>query len=307
MTNTDKVPVKMHADELDIGVDLVTRLLSQQFPKWSNLPIERVVSSGTNNAVFKLGDSMAVRLPRIPNAVKHIDTARTWLSKLAPHLPVAVPMPLGLGEPSEGYPWPWTIYTWLDGVNPKEGQVTELFAKDLAGFIAAMRNIDTTDAPKARRGAPLHVQDPRARQALKDLTGIIDTKTATKIWDKCLQAPPWDKEPVWVHGDLMPANLLASNNRLSGVCDFEGVGIGDPACDLIPAWNLFPTTVRGAFKAAANVDDATWERGKGWAFSMALIQLPYYKDTNPVMADNARYVIGEVLATGIYEVRSRTA
>lgn len=111
MTNTDKVPVKMHADELDIEVGLVTRLLAKQFPKWSKLPVKRVVSSGTNNALFQLGDSMVVRLPRIPNAVKHIDTGRTWLSKLAPYLPVAVPIPLGWGEPDENYPWPWTIYT----------------------------------------------------------------------------------------------------------------------------------------------------------------------------------------------------
>lgn len=288
----------MHADELDIDSGLVARLLANQFPEWSKLPLERVVSSGTNNALFKLGDTMAVRLPRIPSAVKHLDTERTWLPKLAPHLPVAVPQPLGLGEPDEGYPWPWTIYTWLDGVNPEAGKVTELLAKDLAAFITAMRGVDTTGAPQARRGRPLAVQDADARQAIKNLEGMIDTKAAAKIWNRYLRTPTWNKEPVWVHGDIMPANLLVSDGRLSGICDFEGVGIGDPACDLIPAWNLLPASTRDTFRAAVRVDDATWERGKGWALSMALVQLPYYKDTNPVMADNARYVIREVLAEG---------
>jgi len=287
---------KMHADELEVDIELVARLVAKQFPKWSKLPLKRVVSSGTNNALFKLGATMAVRLPRIQNAVQHIDTERTWLPKLAPHLPVAVPLPLGLGKRDENYPWPWTIYTWLDGTNPEAGKATESLAKDLAGFITALRSIDTTGAPQARRGRPLTVQDEDTRQAIQDLVGIIDAKAATEIWDKCLQAPSWDKEPVWVHGDLMPANLLTVDDRLTGVCDFEGVGIGDPACDLIPAWNLLSASTRASFRAAVNVDDATWERGKGWAFSMALIQLPYYKDTNPAMADNARYVISQVLA-----------
>src|ERR1022692_638342 len=120
--------MKMHADEIDIDADLVASLLAKQFPEWSKLPLKRVASSGTNNALFKLGDDMAVRLPRIPNAVKHVDTERTWLPKLAPHLPVAVPLPLGLGKPDEGYPWPWTIYTWLDGVNPEAGKAAEAIA-----------------------------------------------------------------------------------------------------------------------------------------------------------------------------------
>lgn len=290
--------MKMHADEVDIDEELVKRLLNDQFPKWSNLSLKRIISSGTNNALFKLGDDMAVRLPRIPNAVKHIDTERTWLPKLAPHLPVAVPHPLGLGEPDEGYPWPWTIYTWLDGVNPEAGQENgaELLAKDLAAFVVAIRSIDTTDAPQARRGGGLAtVQDADARQAIKNLEGMIDTKATAEVWDRCLKTPLWDKEPVWIHGDITPANLLVSDGRLAGVCDFECIGIGDPACDLISAWNLLPASARDVFRAAVNVDDATWDRGKGWALSIALIQLPYYKDTNPVMAANARHVIKEIL------------
>ena len=288
----------MHADEVDIDAQLVQRLLAIQFPKWAKLPIKQVVSAGTNNALYKLGEDMVVRLPRIESAVKHIDTERTWLPRLAPQLPVAVPLPLGLGTASEGFPWPWTIYTWLDGVNPEADHLVEpgLLAQDIADFILAMQKVELLDGPPARRGEPLQTQNLQVRQALIALEGVIDTGAATKTWKECLKLPAWYKPPVWVHGDLMPGNLLIVSNRLSAVVDFEGVGMGDPACDLIVAWNLLPANVRDDFRNTVSVDDATWERGKGWAFSMAIIQLPYYKDTNPIMAANARYVIGEVLA-----------
>lgn len=290
--------VKMHVDEIEIGIGLVKRIVAEQFPGWADLPLKKVMSSGTNNALFKLGDGMVVRLPRISSAVKHINTERTWLPKLAPHLPVSVPLPLGLGYPSKGYPWPWTIYTWLEGLNPDVDLLTEpeLLASDIAQFITDMHRIDPTDAPPARRGAPLEVQDPQVRQALKDLHDVIDIAAATRIWEECLQVPAWAQPPIWVHGDLMHGNLLVTEGRLSGVIDFEGVGIGDPACDLIPAWNLLPVSARDTFKITSNVDNDTWLRGKGWAFSMALIQLPYYKNTNLILAANADHVIKEVLA-----------
>lgn len=128
--------------------------------------------------------------------------------------------------------------------------------------------------------------------------GIIDTEAATAAWEVSLRAPGWDGPPVWVHSDLMPGNLLsdrAGRGRLGGVIDFGTVGVGEPASDLIPAWNLLPAGVRDGFRTALAADDAAWARGRGWALSMALIQLPYYLHTNPTLAENARHVIAEVL------------
>lgn len=186
---------------------------------------------------------------------------------------------------------------WLDGENPTAGHLTEprLLAKDLAEFVAAFRQIDLPDGPSAYRGGPLATQDAATRTAIDDLRGMVDTDAVTAAWEVALKAPEWHGPPVWVHSDLMPGNLLIVQGRLSAVIDFGTVGVGDPACDLIVAWNLLPAGVRNAFRTTLQVDDATWARGRGRALSMALIALPYYQDTNPVMATNARHVIHEVL------------
>ncbi|WP_329385933.1 aminoglycoside phosphotransferase family protein [Streptomyces sp. NBC_01716] len=306
----------MHADEVPTDVDLVRRLLAAQFPHWAGLPVEHFPSGGTVNAVYRLGDDMAVRLPRIEGGVADVAKEHRWLPWLAPRLPVPVPTVLGLGEPAEGYPWPWSVNRWLDGVHPEAGRLAQPgpLAADLAGFVMALRPLDTTDAPRAYRSGPLAEDDDPTRAALSDLRelgelgdrgelgdlgavgGTIDIEAATAAWDADLRAPDWDGPPVWVHSDLMPDNLLVDGGRLSGVIDFGTMGVGDPASDLIPAWNLFPAGVRDGFRTALAADDATWARGRGRALSMALIQLPYYLHTNPRIAANARHVIREVLA-----------
>jgi aminoglycoside phosphotransferase (APT) family kinase protein len=168
---------------------------------------------------------------------------------------------------------------------------------DLAECVTALGRIDPTDGPPAYRGGPLAEQDAGTRSAIEALGGMIDTEAATAAWDESLlQARFWTGPPVWVHGDLMPGNLLTVDGRLSAVIDFGTVGVGDPACDLIVAWNLLPAEARNVYRDALQVDDAAWARGRGRALSMALIQLPYYKDTNPGMAANARHVIKEVIA-----------
>jgi aminoglycoside phosphotransferase (APT) family kinase protein len=289
---------KMHADEMDTDVRLVGRLLAGQFPQWAHLPLEPVPSAGTDNALYRLGDDMAVRLPRIQWAVEDVDKEHQWLPRLAPLLPVAVPVPLGKGEPAEGYPWHWSIYPWLDGENPAVDGITDpgSLATELAQFVAALHRIDPTGGPPASRGIPLADRDAPTRTAIDALQGIVDTAAATAAWDAAAQTPAWPGPPVWVHGDLSPGNLLTVDGRLSAVIDFGGLGVGDPACDLIVAWNLLPANTRNVLRAALRVDDATWERGRGWALSIALIQLPYYHRTNPVLAASARYVISEVLA-----------
>jgi aminoglycoside phosphotransferase (APT) family kinase protein len=289
---------RMHADQLDIDVPLVRRMLAEQFPQWSHLPIEPFPSGGTVNALYRLGDDMAVRLPLIAGAVGDVEKEQRWLPRLAPLLPVAIPIVLGRGVPAAGYPWPWSVYRWLEGENPIVGRIADPvgLATDLAGFITALQRIHPADGPPAYRGVPLATNDSPTRAAIDELHGTVDSEAAAAAWDAALRTPGWPGPPVWVHSDLMPGNLLISRGRLSAVIDFGTAGVGDPACDLIVAWNLLPAGVRNVFRAALDVDDATWARGRGWALSMALIQLPYYQDTNPVIAANARHVINEVLA-----------
>ncbi|MET8011329.1 aminoglycoside phosphotransferase family protein [Streptomyces sp. NPDC005271] len=288
----------MHDGEWPIDAGLVRRLLAAQFPRWAGLTIEPVPSSGTMNALFRLGDELAVRLPRIDGAAPDVEREHHWLPRLAPLLPCAIPVTLGKGAPADGYPWPWSVNRWLDGENPEAGRIAGpgRLAADLAEFIATMRRIDPAGGPPAYRGGPLTEEDRETRAAIGALRGTIDTEAATAAWDAALAAPAWAGPPVWVHADLMPGNLLIAGGRLSAVIDFATAGVGDPACDLIPAWNLLPAGVRNDFRDALGVDDATWARGRGRALSMALIQLPYYRDTNPVLAANARHVIHEVLA-----------
>jgi aminoglycoside phosphotransferase (APT) family kinase protein len=118
----------------------------------------------------------------------------------------------------------------------------------------------------------------------------------TEAWDAALQAPPWSGPPLWIHGDLSAGNLLVREGRLAAVIDFGCVGVGDPACDLMIAWTFLVPQARAVFRSALAVDGATWARGRGWALSTALIALPYYMDTNPVMVRGARHTIAEVLA-----------
>jgi aminoglycoside phosphotransferase (APT) family kinase protein len=288
----------MHDDELDIDVDLVRRLLSRQFPRWADLRLEPVASAGTVNALYRLGDHMVVRLPRVERAKGGVEHEHEWIPRLSPLLPVTIPPLLGKGVPGEGYPLPWSVFHWIEGENPTADKLAapDGLAQDVATFIAALRRIDPTGAPPAYRGGSLMTRDGEVRMWITNLGDAIHTDAVMEVWKKSLQAPPWPRPPVWVHSDLLPGNLLVSRGRLSGVIDFAASGVGDPACDLIVAWNLLPPSVRSDFRAALNTDEATWARGRGWALSMGLGALSYYQDTNPVMATNGRHAILEVLA-----------
>lgn len=288
---------KMHPDEIDIDAAQVGKLIATQFPRWAGLALRPVASSGTVNALYRLGDDKVVRLPRVDWSLDDSDKTHEWLPRIASWLPVDVPMPLAQGRPGEGYPWNWSVYRWLDGDNPDPDHLSDPdgLALDLAEFIQALRRIDATDGPEAYRGGPLARQDRGALEAISQLHGLIDTPAATDAWERALAAPPWLGKPVWLHGDLLPGNLLVTGGRLRAVIDFEAMGIGDPACDLIIAWSLMPAGARQVFRHAVDVDDATWDRGRGWALAIALIQLPYYRHTNPTMAANALLIIREIL------------
>jgi aminoglycoside phosphotransferase (APT) family kinase protein len=288
----------MHADEFDTDVSLVRRLLAAQFPRWADLPVEPVPSMGTVNALYRLGDGMVVRLPRVERWAAHLERELRWLPTLAPRLPLAIPTPLATGNPGEGYPWRWAVYRWLPGETWAVERIADVraAATDLARFVAALQRLDPAGAPPAGRGGPLAGRDAPTRGAIAALRGVIDTDAATAAWEASLGAPAWDAPPVWTHGDLLPPNLLVAHGRLTAVIDFGGAGVGDPACDVMAAWSLFPAGARAVFRAALRPDDATWMRGRGWALSVALLILPYYRDTNPAFAAVAARTVEDVLA-----------
>jgi aminoglycoside phosphotransferase (APT) family kinase protein len=280
----------MHEGELPTDEELVRALLDQQFPQWAGLRIERVPSSGTDNALYRLGEDMVVRLPRIEWAEGGIEKDFRWLPALAPLLPAAVPTPLARGRPAAAFPWEWGVYSWLPGQNPALGSGGVELALDLARFVRALRAVDIAGAPASRRGRPLATQDERAREALSEVP------EAAGAWEAALALPDWQGRPVWLHADLLPGNLLVQQGRLAAVIDFAVAGVGDPACDLIPAWCVLKADARRLYRREVGLDEATWGRGRGWALSLGLIALPYYRETNPAFAAVARHLIDEVLA-----------
>jgi len=287
----------MHTEQVDSDADLVRRLLVGQYPQWADLPIARLPSSGTDNAIYRLGAELVVRLPLIHWAVGQVDKEHTWLPKLAPRLPLAVPEPLAMGEPAEGYPWHWSVYRWIDGESAHPDRIADLrqTADDLAGFVAALHAIDLADAPRSQRGVPLATKDTEIRGAIEAMAHEFDAEALTAAWDEAITCPQWDGPPVLVHGDLSDGNLLVRDGRLHAVIDFSCFGFGDPANDLDVAWDLFSGESRDAYRRALGVDDATWTRGRGWAIT-AVYGIPYYEHTNPGIVTRARRRVAAILA-----------
>jgi len=289
--------VKMHNNEVDIDESLVRQLLKEQFPQWADLPISPVKSAGTDNAIYRLGEDKCVRLPRVPSAAKDVEKEQLWLPLFASTLPLVIPVPVGNGAANNNYPFKWSIFTWVEGRDATVESITDQTqaATTLAEFILALQTMNTTNAPFSRRGVPLVAQDQEVRQAINSLNGKIDTQAVITLWNKSLQVPNWDKNPVWSHGDLLPSNLLIQNGSLTAVIDFGLMGVGDPACDLISAWSVFSASGRQVFRSALGVDEATWLRGRGWALSVALIILPYYEKTNLGLVAIAKRILNEIL------------
>ena len=213
-----------------------------------------------------------------------------------------MPVQLVTGQPAEGYPYQWSVYEWLPGENAN-GTIDDLeqAAVDLAAFVRALRRVDATGGPPRpphARGGPLGEGDEQVRRSIAQLSDRISGAASLRSWKESLNASAWDDEEVWVHGDLLPGNLLVLEGRLSAVIDFGGLNVGDPACDLQPAWNVFAGGSRARFRSVLEVDDASWLRGRGWALSQAVSALAYYWDTNPGMIRQASHALAQVLADG---------
>ena len=267
---------RMHADELEIDEVLVRRLLAGQFTEWADRPLSRVEPAGTVNAIFRLGDDLSVRLARRERPTereKEVD----WLPRLAPLLPLEIPVPVAQGRPTDEYPWFWDVYTWVEGATAPIEQIDAVEgARDLAEFVTALQRVDPAGAPPGR-GIPLAERDKGIRYWLARFDG---DPAVTAEWERALAAPPWEGPPVWHHGDLDVRNWLVRNGRICAVIDWGSMGVGDPACDVMVAWKLHSREARDAFRDAAPTDDATWERARGWVLSQAVAALAYYTPEN---------------------------
>jgi aminoglycoside phosphotransferase (APT) family kinase protein len=290
---------KMHADELETDEALVRRLLAAQFPQWAQLPIVALPFGGTDNAIYRLGAELSVRVPRRADwAAGSYDHEFSWLPRLAPLLPVRVPTPIARGAPGEGYPHEWAVYDWLDGEDATSAPLDlPRAAVDLAELLAALWRIDPTDGPPAAgRGGSLRPRDEQTRSGIAALGDLLDAAAVTAAWETALAAPEWDGAPVWIHGDLDARNLLVQDEQITGLLDWGSMCVGDPASDVKVAWAVLDAETRPLFRELLEIDDATWARGRGWALSQAMIALPYYLHTYPVMVEQAWRWLTEALA-----------
>lgn len=291
-----------YSNKLVIDVSLVRSLITTQFPQLANLEIKPVQESGWDNRTFHLGDRMIVRLPSDEMYAAQAEKEHRWLPELGPQLPLNIPIPLALGEPSQNYPWHWSIYNWLKGETATVERIEDLnrFAMTLAHFLVTLHDCDVTGGPAAGahsfyRGGALSIYDGETQQAMSTLNNKIDKNIISEIWGKAL-ASTWQHAPVWVHGDIAPANLLVMEGKLSAVIDFGQLCIGDPACDLAIAWTFFKSESRDAFRSAMQLDEDTWNRARGWALWKALIVSAGLPGTNPKAQQDAWTVMNEIIA-----------
>lgn len=294
--------VKMHADEIDISPALARSLVAQQFPHLAGLPIRKLNSAGTENTIFRLGEHLSIRMPRVAAAAKQAEREAIWLPRLANHLSLAIPEPVELGRPTEDFPHHWAICRWLEGENAFIHPVDDLVDSGhrLARFVQSLRNAPIAGdaslvATTSGRGVDLIHRDAATRAAIASCEGLVDTETLDAIWANALATPKWDGPPIWVHGDIHIGNLLTESGRITGVIDWGCLGKGDPACDLTVAWSMLDRASREVFRAELAVDDATWIRGRAWAISVAVIALPYYLKTNPLLVTISRHSIEEAI------------
>lgn len=277
-------------DKKDITTDLVKKLIFKQFSQWKYLPIKEVAISGWDNRTFHLGKDMLVRLPSASEYAASVEKEQKWLPFLASQLKLQmpqlqIPAPLAMGYPDAGYPWNWSVYSYIEGETAAVALIKDMdeytneymdpLAVDLAKFISALQSIDTTDGPLPDVKQFSHINglsfyDNEVHKAVNILKDKIDCDVVIKIWESGLQTK-WQNDPVWVHGDISATNILCKNGKLNAVIDFEGIAIGDPACDLVIAWKSFSVKSRSIFRANLSLDEDTWARGRAWALWKALI------------------------------------
>lgn len=268
--------------EAAIDIALVRGLLEAQHPDLAGLSLVGA-GEGWDNRTFRLGEDLAVRLPRRAASARLIEHQQIWLPILAPHLPLRVPDPIRIGRAGCGFPWPWSVTRWLPGetalVSPPLDE--HAAASDLARFLRALHRPAPHDAPRnSRRGVPLDARGALLREHLAAIAGRVDHAAVIETWERLRATPPWTGAAMWVHGDLHPGNLLVGNGRLSGVLDFGDLTAGDPATDLSVAWLLLRASARSTFRdltcgAEGWLDPDTWTRARAWALALGVAYLAH--------------------------------
>jgi aminoglycoside phosphotransferase (APT) family kinase protein len=310
----------LHSDEIPIDAELVRGLVSRAMPAYANAPIRRLTSSGSTNALFRLGEELLVRLPRQPGGSATISKEATWLPLLRPLLPVAVPDVVAVFEPDRDYPERWSVVRWIDGAHPEVVNPDtavdprrEHLANNLATVLEALREAEVPTAAvnnphlQSYRGEPLVTMDQATRENLERCRSLedfdLDLDAAERTWDEAMKLPRTADRttPRWYHGDLAAENLLVRDGALAAVLDFGGLSVGDPTVDLVAAWEVLDPPARELFRQQVGVDDATWLRGRAWALSITLM-IWYYWTTMPERRARCMAVGRNVLADAGYSV-----
>ncbi|PWI17903.1 aminoglycoside phosphotransferase [Streptomyces sp. Act143] len=292
----------MHDDQVDVTTQTVAALVHEQFPEWSGRTIRRLSSTGTVNAVFRIGDDLAARLPlRLAGAAETLTVLEKEAEASAELAAVSrfpVPKPVALGKPGAGYPMPWSVQTWLPGTGASDADRSgsEAFAEDLAVFIAALRGADTRGRCFSgdNRGGVLAHHDAWMAECFEESEGLLDVPRLRRLWAQFRELPRTSAD-VMSHGDLIPGNVLVTGGRLGGVLDTGGYGPADPALDLVGAWHLLQPGPRDVLRRALGCDDLEWERGKAWAFQQAMGLIWYYAESNPAMSSMGRRTLDRIL------------
>lgn len=283
---------------MHIDAALVSALVADQFPDLADLAVRPVPRQGWDNRTFRLGDDLSVRLPSAEGYAAAVKKEERALRFLDGRLPVAVPGVVAVGAPGRGYPFPWSVRRWLPGDTVAAASALDqvALAKDVGGMLTALRALPTGAGAAAGRHSFYRGSHPSAysdqvQAALERLD--VDADACAGIWLTATTSV-WDSEPVWFHGDVAVGNLLVQGGRLSAVIDFGTCGVGDPACDLVLAWTHFDGRARTAFREAAGLDDATWQRARGWALWKSLVVLS--GPSSPDEGGEHRRILAEVLA-----------